>query len=156
MLGAWGEIAIDTSAAGFTIRVAVPVIDPEATLIVVVPAAREVANPAVPAVLLMVAMAAAVELQCALWVRSCVVPSVNVPVAVNCCVVPRAIVADGGLIAIDTSAAAVTLNKVEALTVPKDAEIVAVPCATLVASPALLIVAVVGVSEDQVAVLVRS
>ncbi len=52
--------------------------------IVVVPVARVLASPAVDAVLLMVATSAAVELQWPLCVRSCVVPSVNVPVAVNC------------------------------------------------------------------------
>jgi hypothetical protein len=155
MLGDWGEIAIETSAAGFTSRVAVPLIDPEATLIAVVPVATVVASPAVPGVLLMVAMVATVELQCPLWVRSCMVPSVYVPDAVNCCVVPRAIAAVGGLIVIDTSAAAVTVSTVDALTGPEDAEIVAVPCTMLVANPALLTVAVKGVSEDQVAVLVR-
>ena len=43
-------------------------------------------------------------------VRSCVVPSVNVPVAVNCCVVPSATVADCGFMAIDTSVAVVTVS----------------------------------------------
>jgi hypothetical protein len=105
---------------------------------------------------LIVATAATVELQYPLCVRSCVVPSVNVPVAVNCCVVPIAIFAVGGLIAIDTSAAAVTVSTVDPLTVPDVALTVAVPVPTLCPSPALLIVAVVGVSEDHVAVLVRS
>jgi hypothetical protein len=109
--------------------------------------------------LLIVATVATVELQCPLCVRSCVVPSVNVPVAVNCCVAPRAIVVAGGLIAIDTSAAAVTVRTVEPLIEPEVAVIVAVPCPTLVASPGVtpvvLIVAVVGVSELHCTVLVR-
>jgi len=80
---------------------------------------------------------------------------VNVPVAVNCCVVPSATVEVCGLIAIDTSAVGVTVSSVELLTVPEVAVMFAVPIATLCASPPLLIVAVEGVSEDHVAVPVR-
>jgi hypothetical protein len=69
--------------------------------------------------------------------------------------VPIAIVAVDGLIAIDTSAAPVTVSTVDPLTVPDVALTVAVPVPTLCPSPALLIVAVAGVSEDHVAVLVR-
>jgi hypothetical protein len=150
-----GLIAIDTSAAGFTTSVAVPLTVPELIPIVVVPTPVVLACPIVPAVSLIVATVATVELQYPLCVRSCVVPSVNVPVAVNCCVVPIGIVAVGGLIAIDTSAAAVTVSTVDPLTVPEVALTVAVPVPTLCPSPTLLIVAVVGVSEDHVAVLVR-
>lgn len=152
--GFCGLIAIETSAAGFTTNVAVALIAPEPTPMVVVPALSVVASPFVPTVLLIVATTATVELHCPLCVRSCVVPSVNVPVAVNCCVVPRATVAVWGVITIDTSVAEVTVSIVEALTAPEAAEMFAVPAATLCASPALLIVAVEGVSEDQVAVLV--
>ncbi len=155
IVGACGLIAIDTSAAGFTTSVAVPLIAPELIPIVVVPVASVLANPAVPTELLIVATVASVELQWPLCVKSCVVPSVNVPVAVNCCVVPKAIAAVGGLIAIDTSAAAVTVNTVELLTVPDLAVRFAVPMPMLCASPALLIVAVEGVSDVHVAVLVR-
>ncbi len=81
--------------------------------------------------------------------------SLNVPVAANCCVVPRAIVAVDGLIAIEVSVAEVTVSSVEPLMEPEVTEIVAVPAAMLVAKPALLIVAVDGVSEDHAAVLVR-
>jgi hypothetical protein len=124
--------------------------------IVVTPVPSVLANPAVPAVSLIVATVAVVELQCPLCVTSCVLPSVKVPVAVNCCVMPSGIVAAGGLIAIDTSAAAVTVSCVELLTLPDVAVIVAVPRPVLFASPVLLIVAAVGVSDVHVAVLVRS
>jgi hypothetical protein len=154
-VGVGGFIAIETSVTGLTTSVADPLTDPELTLIVVVPAPKVLASPAVTAVSLMVATEAAVELQCPLRVRLCDVPSENVPVAVNGCVVPTAIVAVGGLMAIETSVADVTVSSLEPLTNPKVAEMLAVPCATLVANPALLIVAVVGVSDDQVAVLVR-
>jgi hypothetical protein len=151
-----GLITIDTSAAGFTTSVAVPLTVPELIPIVVVPVPVVVTCPMVPAVSLIVATVAAVELQCPLCVRSCVVPSVKLPVAVNGWVVPSGIVAIGGLIAIDTSAAAVTVSTVDPLTVPQVALTVAVPVPTLCPSPALLMVAVVAVSEVHVAVLVRS
>ena len=151
-----GFSAIDTSAAGFTTSVAVPLTVPELIPIVVVPVPVVLTCPIVPAVSLIVATVATVELQCPLCVRSCVVPSVKVPVAVNCCVVPSGIVAVGGLIAIDTSAAAVTVSTVVPLTVPDVALTVAVPVPTLCPSPPLLIVAVVGVSDVHVAVLLRS
>src|SRR2546429_522361 len=121
MLGFWGLMAIDSSAAAFTNNVASALTEPELMPIVVVPVPSALASPAVPAVLLMVATPAAVELQCPLGVRSCVVPSVNVPVAVNCCGLPRATVATGGLIAIDTrhtDTAVVTVRVVEPVTDP--------------------------------------
>jgi hypothetical protein len=155
-VGVCGFIAIETSATGFATNVADPPTEPELVLIIVVPAPRALANPAVPAVSLMEATVAAVELQCPLCVRSCVVPSENVPIAVNCCVVPLAIVAVGGIMAIETSVAVVTVSMVEPFNDPDVAEIVAVPCPTLVANPEALIVTVAGVSEDQLAVFVSS
>src|SRR5208283_929153 len=142
--GVCGLIAIDASAAGFTVSVAAALTPFELIPIVVTPVPSVLANPAV------------VELQCPLCVTSCVLPSVNVPVAVNCCVMPSGIVDAGGLIAIDTSAAAVTVSCVELFTLPDVAVIVAVPRPVLFASPVLLIVAAVGVSDVHVTVLVRS
>ena len=149
-------MAIEASTAGLTINVAWALIEPEAIAIVVVPVPRVLASPAEFAVLLMVATFAAVELQWPDCVRSCVVPSVKVPVAVNCCVVPRGMVAVCGLIAMDTRAAGVTVSSVELLIPPEFAVMLAVPMPALCASPLLLMVAAEAVSEDQVAVLVRS
>jgi hypothetical protein len=154
-VGVCGFIASETSVTGFTTSVADPRTEPELTLIVVVPALSVLASPAVTVVSLMVATEAAVELQYPDWVRLCVVPSENVPVAVNGCVVPGAIAAVGGLMAIETSVADVTVSSVEPLTEPEVAEMFAVPCAALVASPGALIVAVASVSDDHVAVFVR-
>lgn len=53
----------------------VPKIVPDTAVIVVVPATTEVANPFVPAVLLIVALELSVELQTTDEVRSCVVLS---------------------------------------------------------------------------------
>jgi len=61
---------------------------------------------AIPAV--KVAAAVFEEVQVADVVRFCVLPSLNVPVAVNCSTVPLAIEAFGPLIAIDCRVAAVT------------------------------------------------
>jgi hypothetical protein len=59
-------------------------------VIVVVPMATEVANPSLPATLLLGAAPGVPVLQVTSMVRSCVVPSENVPVAVICCDVPSA------------------------------------------------------------------
>ena len=63
-----------------TVRVVFPVILPEVAVMVVVPAATVVARPA----LLIVATEVLDELQATVVVISWVVPSKNVPVAVNC------------------------------------------------------------------------
>jgi hypothetical protein len=69
---------------------------------------------------------------------------------------PSGTLADCGLIAIETSAAAVTVSTVEPVVVPEVALMVAVPVPVLVANPVLLIVAVEVASDAQVAVEVRS
>ena len=74
--GVVGLIVIETRAAGCTVSVADPLTVSDATPIVVVPALKVVAIPCEPGALLMVATPAAVELQCPVWVRSCVLPSV--------------------------------------------------------------------------------
>jgi hypothetical protein len=60
-----GLIAIETSAAAFTVKVAIALTGPELAPIIVVPAERVEARPAAPDVLLIVATLALVELQCA-------------------------------------------------------------------------------------------
>jgi hypothetical protein len=79
---------------------------------------------------------------------------------VNGCVVPNAIDGVAGVTAIDTSAAEVTVSRVDPLIAPDVAVIVAVPSPTLVANPIVApvvpIVAVVGVSELHCTVLLMS
>ena len=70
---------MDTSVAGVTERVVDPAMLPDAAVIVVRPEATAVASP-----LLTVAAPVLDELQVTDAVKSCVVLSVNVPVAVNC------------------------------------------------------------------------
>jgi hypothetical protein len=108
------------------------------------PAALIVATPGVP------------EFHTAVLVRFCVVPSLNVPVAVNWSVSPLAIEELGAVIAIDLSVAEPTVKVNEFEFTPlRAAVIMAFPLFTAVARPAVLIVATDGVPEFHVAVLVR-
>jgi hypothetical protein len=75
MLGLFGVTARDTSVAGVTVSVVDPETLPDAALIVVEPAAAEVATPLEPAALLIVAIPVAEELQVTVFVKSCVVLS---------------------------------------------------------------------------------
>jgi len=119
--------------------------------IVLVPAATPVARP--PA--LIVAAAAVPEDHTTLAVRFCVVPFVYVPVAVNCNVVPDTIEGFAGVIAIETSAAAVTVKFVDPEIAPEVAFIKEVPTATPVARPPALIVEVAGTAELHVTLAVK-
>ena len=69
--------------------------------------------------MLIVATAATEELHVAVLLRFCVLPSVNVPVAVNCNILPLAIDGFAGVTATDTSVAAVTVSVVLPETVPE-------------------------------------
>jgi hypothetical protein len=146
-----GVTAIDCSVAAVTVRTVEPLMDEDVAVIVEVPTPAPLARPAA----LMVAVVVVPEDQVTLDVRFCVVPSLNVPVAVNCCVAPLAIDGFAGVTAIDCSVAAVTVRVVEPLIAPDVALIVEVPTPAPVARPATLIVAVVVVPDDHVTVLVR-
>jgi len=104
----------------------------------------------------MVAIPVALEVHVADPVRFWLLPSVYVPIALNCSVVPSAIELFAGVTAIDTSAAAATLNPVEPVMPPEAALIVVFPIPTVLAIPPLLIVATVTADDVHVAVLVRS
>ncbi len=88
--------------------------------------------------------------------------SVNVPVAINCWVLPRAMLGFGGVTAIDVSTAGVTLSVAVGLDVTPEntAEMAVDPSLTEVASPfepeALLMEATAVFEDDQVAHVVRS
>jgi len=153
IVGFAGVTAIDTSVGAVTVSVVVPLMAPEAALIVLVPVPTPVANP--PEVI--VATVVVSELHVAVLVRFCVELSENVPVAVNCFVVPLAIEGFAGVTAIDTSVGAVvvTVRVVEPLIAADAALIVLVPAATPVANPPGLTVATLVVCEVQVTVLVK-
>ena len=79
----------------------------------------------------------------------------------NCCVRPRAMLGAGGVIAIDTNVAAVTVKGTDWEVIPTTAAVMLlVPAVAEVASPldpvALLIVATAGVADTQVAEVVKS
>jgi hypothetical protein len=77
-------------------------------------------------------------------------------VAVNCCVVPALIEGFAGVTAIETRVAAVTVNVVEAVTLPTVALMLELPTPVVVARPVALMVATPGTDELHIAVLVRS
>jgi hypothetical protein len=143
-----GVTAIDTSAAGFTVSTVEPVMLPEVAEIVEVPAPTAVVKP----VALIVATPGVAEAHTAL-LSTCVELSLNVPVAVNCCVAPLVIEGFAGVTAIDTSVAGFTVSTVEPVMLPEVAEIVEVPTPTAVAKPVTLIVATPGVAEAHTALL---
>ena len=127
MLTLAGVTARDTSVAGVTVRVVEPEMFPDVAVIVVEPEAAEVARPLEPAALLIAATPVLEELQVTAAVRSCVVLSENIPVAVSCCTVPLAMLGLVGVTVIATSSAGVTVRMVEPDMVSAVAEIVALP-----------------------------
>jgi hypothetical protein len=79
----------------------------------------------------------------------------------NCCIRPRAMLGVGGVIAIDTNVAAVTVKGTDEEVIPPTAAVMLLlPALAEVARPlvpaALLIVATAGVADIQVAEVVKS
>src|ERR1039458_4037413 len=95
------------------------------------------------------------ELQLTDVVRSCVLLSLKVPVAVNGWEVPAAIDGFCGLTCREIRLG-ITFKLVEPISAPKAAAMVALPMATAVACPLPLTVATAGFEELQVAEVVRS
>src|SRR5271157_6653783 len=162
MLGLGGVRAIAWRAAAVTVRVSPGLVTPpKDAVITVVPVASVVARPWVPTALEIVATDAVADAQVTCVVRSAVVPSVYVPVAVNCSVRPLAMLGLGGVRAIDWRVAAVTVSVSPGLvTPPRVAVITVVPVASVVARPwvptALEIVATDAVADAQVTCVDRS
>jgi hypothetical protein len=151
-----GVTSMLTSTADVTVSVTLPLI-PLATSeasIVEVPALCPVATPIVDTV----ATPASDDVQPRLVVRSFVVPSLYVPVATNVCWVPLGIVGEGGVTAIDTSFASVTVRSVEAETfvAASVAETVVFPGARALAVPLASIEAIVVSAIAQFTEVVRS
>ena len=122
------------------------------------PIKEVVANPFVPAVLLIVATVVLDETHVTDSVKSCRLASVNVPVAVNCCDAgpeEREMVGETGVTRIDISASGVTVSVALFEVMPdRLAVIVVLPSPTEEASPfvpdTLLMVATPGCDEVQV------
>jgi hypothetical protein len=137
--------------ARIEMKIAVPAMPEDEAVMVADPRAEAVANP----VAVMVT-APPLLLQVTELVRSCVVPLLYVPVAVNCCVPPWVTVMSEGLSASETSVAGVTVKVADPVMEDELAVIVAEPAATPVAKPVPAIVAIVGAEEVQRAEAVRS
>ena len=151
-----GVTAIDTSTAEVTVRVVVALTEPELAVTVAVPVATLAASPCLPGALLRFTVFGLSVLHCTDCVMSCVLLSVNVPVAVNCCVVPSGIVGTAGVTAIETNSAVVTFSVVVPLTVLKVAFTLVLPTATLCATPPASTVAMLLSPMLQFTVAVRS
>lgn len=87
-------------------------------------------------------------------VRSGVLPSLKVPVAVNACCAPAGTVGLTGVTEIDTSAAAVTVSVAEPEIEPEEALMVVLPVPTLAALPVDEMVAMLVADEDQFTLVV--
>lgn len=155
MLGVVGVTVIETSVTAVTVSVVMPEIEPDAALIVVEPAAIDVARPEP----LIAATDVFEELQVTEAVMSWFVLSEKMPVAVNCLDVPATMLGLVGDTPIETSVAGVTVSVDVAVSVPVVAVMMLDPTATAVARPfeaVSLIVAIAVEDELQVTDAVRS
>jgi len=143
-----GIFVVEAGLAVVMVTDAVPVVVLRVAVIVADPEATPVARPEE----LMVAMEVSEEFQVTDEVMSPVVLSAYVAVALNCCVLPAAKLAVGGVTEIEVTVFEVTVIPVDPVTPLRTALIVAVPVPAPVARPAALIVAIFVSDEDQVAV----
>jgi hypothetical protein len=127
----------------------VAVTPPEVALMLAVPAPFAVAKPPMLGALATVATLAEDELQCTERVMSWVVPSLNEPVAVNCCVPPTFTVRFAGAIAIDVSVPVPTVSMVVPFTPAAVAEIVTLPLFLPNATPEERTCAMLGLEDFQ-------
>jgi len=126
-----GETAIDFSVTELTVKGAAPVTPPNAALMFATPGPTAVTTPPAPTV----ATAALSDAQVASGLRTCVLESLKVPVAVNCNLVAGAMSRPAGETDIDVIVAFVTSSEVEPLTPPSIAVMVAVPRFNPLANP---------------------
>ena len=141
-----------TNTAEVTFRVVDPLTVPKVAVIALCPAATPLASPLTA----IVATVATEGVQLTELVRFCWLPSLKVPVAVNCCVVPAAMVGLAGVTVMEESVAVVTVKPVDPCAEPSEAEIVVFPLATEVAIPPGLTVATPVFELLQLAELVKS
>ena len=134
-----------------TVSTVDPDTDPEVALITLDPTPAPVARP--PEVIVAVDVVA--EAQVTEAVRFCVLLSLYVPVAVNCCVWPLAIEGLAGVTAIETRVAEPTVSTVDPDTEPEVALMTLVPTPAPVARPPEVMVAVDVVAEAHVIDAVR-
>jgi hypothetical protein len=141
MLGVPGVTAMLTSVASVTVSVVEPAIIETGmvAVIVAVPIPSPLATPSLPEALETLAIEPDDVDQLTVFVRSCVLPSVYVPVAMKPWVVPFAMLGVPGVTAMLTSVAAVTVSVVEPemLLTGSVAVTVVVPPISAVARPML-------------------
>ncbi len=145
-----GERLTDAKDAVVTVKVVEPVTEPKAALIVAVPPPAPVAVEP-----LMVATAVSEEDHLASVDMFSVLPSLKLPVAVNCRVPPTAMVGPVGVTTMETRVASVTVKLVEVVIDPKAAVIVEEPTASALAKPLVLTVTILVAEDPQVTWLVR-
>ena len=129
-----------------TVSAVEPLIGPNVAVMVVLPVEMLVARP----LLLMATAAGFEEAQTTEAETSCAVLSLKVPLAVNCLVVPTAMLEFAGATEIEIKLAPVTVSDAVAFTEPDAAVIETVPVPTPVANPVLSIEAIDVDEEDQV------
>ena len=149
--GLTGVNAIDFRVAARTVSVVEPTTLPSVAVIVVAPVASVEARPVVE----IVAAAVFDDAQMTEPVRFCVVPSVKVPVAVNCWVSPLARLELAGVTAMEATTAGVTVSVVVPLTLPSVAMMVEEPVVSVEARPLLEIVTTVVFDDVQLTDAVR-
>jgi hypothetical protein len=121
-------------------------------LIVDVPGPTAVANP--PG-FVMVATNGLEDAQVAVVVKSCVVPSVSVPIAVNCCFPPTLMVGFDGVTVTVFITGAVTVSTAVLLVIaPRLAVIFVLPCIKVLATPLELMVATPVCDDNHVTCVV--
>jgi len=147
-----GVTVIETSVADVTVSLVEALTLPDVAPMVELPAAMVVASPAA----LIVATAAVEDVHVTALVTSCMLPSLKVPAAVNCCICPAAIVGLDGEITIETRAAGLTVTLVEPVMLAEVAITFALPTANAFAMPDALTETVAGALELQVAEDVKS
>jgi hypothetical protein len=149
-IDAWsGERTIEVSVGALTVTVVEPAIDPRVAVTVTLPAATAVATP----VLSTAATDKSDDDQVTCAVTSCELPSLQVPVALNCCVSLATSEVFDGVTAIEVNMG-VTVRLLKPLREPIVAVIFVVPAASPVAIPEPLILAILVAVEDQVACVV--
>jgi hypothetical protein len=144
-----GVTETETMLSSVTLKFVVPGVPLKLAVITVLPVAVfDIAN---PLFFVMLATAGVPDVHVQTFEMSCVLPSENVPVAVNCCWLPKSMVGLAGLRATELIDALVTVKVAVPLTLPCFAVIVTWPAATPCARPnvpaVLLIVAFVPSDE---------
>ena len=147
----FGAIWRETRVALVTVTEAVAAMLPEVAVTVEVPGATPRLRPLASTVSTLVTL----EDHCK-EVRTWVLPSSKLPVAVNCCGVPAAMDTAAGEMVMEVSCAETTVIVVESVKEPTVAVMLVVPAARIRARPLLSMVTTEVVEEVQVTPLTRS